>query len=96
MDGVLAAAGTFGAVEGEVGIAEQVVGWQVGRAVEGDPEAGTDPEVAAFDGDRCLQTGDDPGGDLGCLFERADVFKQDRELVAAEPRDGVAGAHPAA
>ena len=66
----------------------------VGRGVgvgERDADRGRHDQLAAVEVERVLQRLLDALGDHGRLARVADVVEQDRELVAAEPGDGVAG-----
>ena len=58
---------------------------------ERDADRGGDHQLAAVEVERVLQRLLDALGDHGRLAGVADVVEQDRELVAAEPGDGVAG-----
>ena len=90
-DLLLAAALGLRAVQGEVGVAQQVVGL-VGA--DRDPDAGADHDLAALHREGLVHRLEDAvrGHRDGCVVG---VLEQDDELVAAEARRGVAGAHAA-
>ena len=93
-DRVARAALGLRAVHGDVGVAHDVLGRAVGGD-ERDADARRHVELAVVDlerrGQRLLQAlGDDRGA-----ADVADVVEQQRELVAAVARDGVAGAQRA-
>ena len=76
-------AGGLGGVHGEVGVAQQVVAGLGG----GDADRGAQVQALALEHDRRgqdVEQASDQGVDVG------DVEREDRELVAAQPRDGVA------
>jgi len=75
-----AASGVFGAVEGDVGRPQQLVGSRTVGVAGGDADAGTGVDLAALD--------EDGLGDGVCCFGRG-IFQQDRELIAAETGQGV-------
>jgi hypothetical protein len=80
----------LGRVHGEVGVADQVGGAQVAvprRA--GDADAGTDADDVAAELEGPLEGGPQPFGQRLGLGRRA-AARQDDELVATEPADGVA------
>ena len=58
---------------------------------ERDADRGGDHQLAPVEVERLLERLLDALGDHGRLARVADVVEQDRELVAAEPGDGVAG-----
>ena len=58
---------------------------------ESDADARPEPELVAADLDRSRHRCEQPLGDGGGLGRLGNAREQDRELVAAEPRDGVAG-----
>jgi hypothetical protein len=88
------AAPALGSVHGEVGGADQV-----GRAhpvgAQRDPDRDPDAQVAALDAERLLHRAQDPLGDHRRLGRLGEPLQQHRELVAAQARDGVAGAQRA-
>ena len=77
-------------VHGDVGVLKEPVGRIVGSA-EHDAETGTDVHIAPLNCERRLETGGDPG--RHALDLRHGPFAQQNELVAAEPRKRVIGAH---
>ena len=88
-DGVARAALGLRAVHGDVGVAHDVLRRAIGRD-EGDADARRDVDLTAVDLERRRQRLVQPlGHDRGAVHV-ADVVEQQRELVAADARDGVA------
>ena len=58
---------------------------------ERDPDRRADEDLAAVEQERRLQALQHAAGDHGRLALVADVVEQQRELVAAQARDGVVG-----
>jgi hypothetical protein len=85
-----AVAGPLGGVHRQVGVAQQLVGVAAG----GEPHADAGPclHLPAGDRDRLAELGRQPLGHRQRVPHPADPFQQHRELVAAEPRGGVARA----
>jgi hypothetical protein len=90
-DRVAALAFGLRAVHRDVGVAHHVGRSGVGVG-ERDPDRRGHDQLAPVEVERILQRLLDALGDHGRLAGVADVVEQDRELVAAEPGDGVAGA----
>ena len=90
-DAVAALAVALGHVHGDVGVAQQLLGIRgaVSRSREADADAGAREDLLAVDLDRRLERAEDPLGRIGRLLRAGDTVEQDRELVAAEARDGV-------
>ena len=82
----------LGEVHGHVGVADQLVG-SVAGPVERDARARGHDETLARQLERLRERAEDPLGLIAETIDRRRVFEQDRELVAAEPRDRVAGPH---
>ena len=87
-----AAAVALGLVEGEVGGAEQLRGGLLRAAAETEADAERDHDVVIADADRRVEGADQALGDGDGLALVADAVEEQRELVAAEAGDGVAGA----
>ena len=81
----------LGAVHGDVGVADQLLRVGVGPA-ERDPDRPGDHQLAVGDRERLGERGQHPLRDDRRLARVGHVLQQDGELVAADPRDGVAGA----
>ena len=82
----------LGRVHGGVGVSQERVGVGAGLG-DHDAEAGADPLVAVARRERLAEGGDDPLGDGDRVTFSRDALEDERELVAAEPRNGVARAH---
>ena len=83
------AAGRLGAVHRDVGLAHQLGGFADFAGGEDGADADSDPGLALAQHERLADDGDDPlaqAADIGLAFG-ADL--DDRELVAADPGDGV-------
>ena len=91
-EGVPALAVGLGAVHRDVGVAQQLL---AAPAAHDDPDRGGDEDLAALDLERRVQRLDDALGDGDGLALGADVLEEHGELVAAEPRGGVARAQAA-
>jgi hypothetical protein len=91
---VAALAVAVGDVHRRVGVAEQLVGVGGAAALDHrDAEARAQRQLLAAHGQRPGQAGEDALGRVGDLLCSLDVLEEDRELVAAEARRGVARAH---
>jgi hypothetical protein len=96
-------AARLGLVHRRVGVAEHgghhvggaVGGGRVGRAAARDADARPDEGVPPVDDERGAQRRDRPLGHRGGVGVLAHVLEEHGELVAAEPRDGVAAARGA-
>ena len=89
-ESVGAAPGFLGAVEREVGVAQQVVGVAAVRGRDGDADAGRRRELVAVDDERLGHGLEDPAGEpVDRVAVLADGLEHD-ELVAAEARDEMA------
>ena len=86
----------LGRVHGEVGVAEQLVGRGVRAAPDRDADAGPRVDLAPFDQHRFVQGVEDALGHLDDGGRIRSVLQQDGELVATEPRRGVARAQATA
>src|ERR671924_190744 len=96
-DPVAALAVPLGHVHGDVGIPEELLG-VVRRDLavgEADPEARPREDLLRVDLELRLERLEDPVGDVRRLLEVSDPVEEDRELVAAEARDGIGGPHGA-
>ena len=60
-------------------------------AVHGDADAGADRHLPALEPERLGEAVDDPTGEPVRVLRLHQARQDDRELVAAEPADGVAG-----
>ena len=89
-----AAARLLGVVHRGVGVAEQLLRALVARRRQRDADARADEHLGAAHDHRPDDGREQPLGDLDRLLARGlvgQVFAEDRELVAAEAGDGVAG-----
>ena len=75
-----------------IGSAHQAVHVVAVGGMQRNADADADGDRAAVDGDRFLHRPHDPSGDERRVLGRADRWQDHRELVAAQPRDGVVGA----
>ena len=91
---ISAASVRLGAIERHVRVAQQLIGhFAVGRRHR-DPDAGADDHLMAEHIERIDQGLDNLAGKLARAAGRG-VTLHDGELVAAEPRHGIAGGHDA-
>ena len=83
----------LGAVHGRIGACEEMQ-WLL-RAVERhrDSDRGADGDPELPDRDRLADGVDHAVGEIHGTVDPGDLFRDDHELVAAEPGDHVAGAH---
>ncbi len=84
----------LGPVHGRIGIAQEVVGRRPGRRVH-EPHARAGGDLAAVDSDRGGQGARNPRHGHVRVARGGQPLKQHGELVAAEPRHGVAAARGA-
>ena len=91
-----AAAVALGAVQCEVGIAQQLVGDKAVARADGDADAGADNGLLAVDVIGLADPGDDLLRQRGRFRRVGDRRLDDDEFVAAHPRDGVGLAHQSA
>jgi hypothetical protein len=87
-----AAPGALGLVHGGVGIAQHVLGPAVAEGAEGDADAGGTGDFVVAHHEGLAQRGHQPLGQHHGVVLVHDVVGQDRELVAAQPRQHVARA----
>ena len=80
----------LGLVHRQVGVAEQVLGL---LQPDRDPDAAGDEHLAALDLDHPLDRVEGEARHPGDLDRLTDVLDEDRELIAAEPGDGVRRSH---
>ena len=85
---VLVLAGLLGLVHGDVGVAQQHLGFVAAVPAGGQADARADEHVAPVDAVRVGEFGEDPPGHL-CGVRLVGLFEQHRELVAAQARGGV-------
>jgi hypothetical protein len=93
--GEAVAALVLGAVHGDVGVLEQ--GLQilpVGR-IDGDPDARREGQLPPVDLHRLLDEAQQLGSDVADEGRILEVIDQHHELVPAQPRDQIGGAHAA-
>src|SRR5205823_11032666 len=83
----------LGAVHGDVRVAQQALRIGSGRAAECQADAGAYQDFALADEERATQNLADPLDNLFGLSFVFEILQQDRELVPAQSRDGVRGAH---
>ena len=84
-------AGGLGAVHGDVGVAHDLVGAAVAGGAVGDADGRGDEDLVAVDGEGHPEQFLDPLGDVNRARNVVDPIEKDRELVAADAGDGVAG-----
>ena len=90
---VVVAALLLGPVHRRVGVAHQGLRVVAVGGVDGDAHARRDEELAAVDPEGVVDRRRRSSGDLGGVLLGRDARNEERELVAAEARDGVALAH---
>jgi hypothetical protein len=77
-------------VHRRVGVHEERLEVVAVDGVDGDPDAGVDEDLLAGDVDRMREAAEDSPRELRRVLRMAQPGHDDRELVAAEPRDAVA------
>ena len=90
-DEVTAFAARLRDVHRRVGIAEQRFGARVPtrRVRHGESDARADEQLLAVDLERLVERPQHALGEFCRLAERLDIFDEQREFIAAEPRDGI-------
>ena len=83
----------LGLVHRGVGVAQHVGRRAVADAAEGDADAGAGGDLGAGDLERLAQHLEQPVGQGHCVAIAVNIFGQDREFVAAQPRHDVVRAH---
>jgi hypothetical protein len=86
----------LGLVHRQVGVAQHLVGLAVAHVAEGDADARRRPQLGAVDAHRLVQRLQHTLPELQHGGLARWLFDQDRELVAAKPRDQVVRAHAVA
>src|ERR1017187_4837903 len=93
----------FGAVQGRIGVAHQVLRAIIAVGAPGDPDAGSDKYFVPIQHERRAHRRADALGDRHGIAVLPDLLQQHRELIAGQardaaiflqPRDGVRGAQP--
>jgi hypothetical protein len=92
---VAVAALRLGAVEGDVGLAHQVDAVAAGRRDGADAHAHPDEDIRSAEIERQADRLDDALAEGLNILSASGVDAKDRELVSAEPRNGIALAHEA-
>jgi hypothetical protein len=91
----IAAAVLLGAIEGDVGVAQDLLGRRLlAPAHDHDAGRGRHDHAPAVQLDRLGERGQQVARHLARRVGRGAALEQDGELVAAEPRGGVAGREP--
>ena len=85
----------LGAIHRQVGVAQEGVSRFVSRAAQGNADAGTRHDLAAVELDRLAERFGNALGHRGQLVHVADIFDQDRELVATKSRGRITQAQAA-
>ena len=88
----VAARGGLRGVHGDVGALDQRLDVMAVLGMARDADRAADLQRGGVDGERLAQAGEQALGDLVGGLGADRVVQEDPELVAAEPRDGVAGA----
>jgi len=81
----------FGPVHGDVGVAQHVFRRVKTRSRDGDPNARRCEEFPFHNAERGFELRENPLGEGDRVALRVNIFEQDREFVAAEARQRVAG-----
>src|SRR5215218_4277711 len=90
---VASSASTFGSVHRQVRMPQEVRRLLLSGAVEGDPGADGGEHLLFFESKGRLQDLHDPHCNPGYVTPTSNALNQDGELVPAEARGGVFGAH---
>ena len=85
----------LGAVDGVVGVADQVERGGMTVEADADADAGADTARDPVELDRFADAGDESLGELDGVADRCDAFGDDEELVTAEAGEQIAGANGA-